>query len=360
MINSKIKTKALLKKLPKVLLHTHLEGSIPEKTLSRISKRNNIELPFPVKRNQIKKLVCQGKWDYFFKTYFIIAKCFVNKNDFSEAIYDYATELNKENVRHVEIHCTPWIHISRGLKTNDIASGLYEGIQKAKADCNISVKIIFDLIRSADEKVSEITKWMIELPRKHFTAIGISGGPNSIPYNNYIRYCDKLRKSGYKVVAHAGELEGADSISSVINELNVDRVCHGIRAFEDQQLLSRIIKEKIHLEFCPSSNDCLGISNYKNKYINSFLKAGGNCSINTDDEFFFDTSIIKEYNLLIDILNLNSRDIQFLINNSIKSSFMSNKSKVKLLKEAEKIILYHNQKIQRTQKTAPLGVIRVK
>ncbi len=39
---------------------------------------------------------------------------------------------------------------------------------------------------------------------------------------------------------------------------------------------------------------------------------------------------------------------------------MSNKSKVKLLKEAEKIILYHNQKIQRTQKTAPLGVIRVK
>lgn len=48
----KITTKALLKKLPKVLLHTHLEGSIPEKTLRRISKRNKIELPFPVKRNE--------------------------------------------------------------------------------------------------------------------------------------------------------------------------------------------------------------------------------------------------------------------------------------------------------------------
>ncbi len=354
MTNYNIKTKELLKKLPKVLLHTHLEGSIPARTLRRISKRNKIELSFPVQKRYIKKLVCQKKWDYFLKTYFEIATCFENKNDFSEAIYDYTTELNKNNVRHAEVHCTPWIHLCRGLKANEISEGLIEGIEKAKTDYNISVKIIFDLIRNTDEKAFQITEWMVRLPRKYFIALGLSGGPNSIPYDFYVKHCDILRNSGYKIVAHAGELEGADSIYSVIDVLNVDRVCHGIRSFENQSLLSRIIKEKIHLEFCPSSNYCLGIKPYKIKNINGFLKAGGNCSINTDDELFFDTNITKEYNLLIDKFNISSIELLNLMSNSIKSSFMCSNLKLKLLKETEKVIFYHNKKNQRTQKTAPL------
>jgi adenosine deaminase len=54
--------------------------------------------------------------------------------------------------------------------------------------------------------------------------------------------------------AHAGEGDGPESIWGAIRALEVDRIGHGTRAFEDPQLVDYLADEKIPLELCVISN----------------------------------------------------------------------------------------------------------
>ena len=275
--------------------------------------------------------------------YFLIASCFKDQNDFSDAIYAYAIDLHKLNIFHIEVHCTPWIHLSRGVEIDDIAIGLYNGIEKALKELPISINIIFDLIRMPEENAEKIIDWMIDLPRSHFIALGFSGGPKSIPYKHYAKFCNKVRKYGYKIVAHAGELEGADSIRSAINYLSVDRISHGTRVFDDPNLVNEVIEKNIHLEFCPTSNSCLGVKGFSLNLIKLFRKLGGNCSINTDDELLFNTNLNNEFFLLIDSLGFQDEDILYFINNSIRSSFMRKNAISVFQSKLNETLLTHNK-----------------
>lgn len=52
---------------------------------------------------------------------------------------------------------------------------------------------------------------------------------------------------------HAGEAAGADSVRCAI-EMGARRIGHGVRAFEDDALLSLLKGNQIPLELCPTSN----------------------------------------------------------------------------------------------------------
>ena len=139
----------LIIEVPKVLLHTHLEGSIPQSTLLKLCKRNKIVLPFPFDSKAVKEICRKGRWDTFLRLYLLISSCFMNRLDFYDAICDYADCLYKENIIYAELTCTPWNHYSRGVALDDIALGLYDGIEAARKKYGIDLKIIFDVNKIA-------------------------------------------------------------------------------------------------------------------------------------------------------------------------------------------------------------------
>ncbi len=288
----------MIEKLPKVLLHTHLEGSIPSTILHELSRRNRITLPFQMESDALLGTCRINGWKGFLSAFYAINSCFRTRHDFSDSIVGYGEKLARENVLHAEIHCTPWNHLSRGVSLDEISEGLFSGIEIVKGKLGISLRIIVDLVRDPSENVPFIMSWLQDLPKSHFVALGVSGGPESVPLENFRPVFHKARDIGLGLVAHAGELEGPRSIIIALKDLNVNRICHGVRALEDDTVLNQAKSAGIHFELCPTSNKILGIGQDGYISIASMLNSGANCSVNTDDELLFGTTLTKELNIL--------------------------------------------------------------
>ena len=55
-------------------------------------------------------------------------------------------------------------------------------------------------------------------------------------------------------MAHAGEEGPPEYVWEALDLLKVNRIDHGVRSEEDEQLMARLINEKMPLTVCPLSN----------------------------------------------------------------------------------------------------------
>ena len=67
------------------------------------------------------------------------------------------------------------------------------------------------------------------------------------------------KRAGLLSAPHGGELGGPRSVRECLDELDADRVGHGVRAVEDPYLMERIATQGVTLEVCPTSNVGLGV-----------------------------------------------------------------------------------------------------
>jgi hypothetical protein len=61
------------------------------------------------------------------------------------------------------------------------------------------------------------------------------------------------------ILAPAGEEGGPENIQSVVQDLKVDRIDHGVRCLDDPQLVAALEDSGIALTVCPLSNLCLKV-----------------------------------------------------------------------------------------------------
>lgn len=184
--------------IPKIILHTHLEGSIPPETLDLLSLRNKVSLSFNPASKSIYKSIETHNWPTFRKIYFEICSCFMTHEDFRDALLSYGIKLHRENVVYVEILFSPWKHLSRGVQLEELSKGFISAIDQLENTYGIVVKMICDLVRHQDENCIEILDWLKELPRKYFVGVGISGGSNAVQRVNYMKYCEKAKNNDFK------------------------------------------------------------------------------------------------------------------------------------------------------------------
>lgn len=307
--------------MPKLLLHSHLEGSIPSETLKLLSERNNVEFQLCAINRKKDSTDFNLNWNEFRSLFSSITSCFKTADDFHDAVFGYADSLACENTIYAELHFSPWKHILRGINLDQIAIGLTSGIEHARREYGVNIKMICDIVRHKHENVSVILDWFYDLPKEKFVAIGISGGPDRLPRKLFVDHCQKAKDRGYGVIVHAGEMEGPESIRVAMQYLGADRICHGIKAARDPDLLAKIVTSNTHLELCPTSNRIMGID-LDFSLTQKIISSGVSCSINTDDELVFCTNLSKEFCTLINEKIIKFHDVFILQRNAINAALM--------------------------------------
>ena len=138
---------------------------------------------------------------------------------------------------------------------------------------------------------------------------------------------------GLKLVAHAGEEGPAGYIWSALDNLNVERIDHGIRALDDSELVARLIETKMPLTVCPLSNVKLRVfDNMSQHTILTMLDLGLCVCVNSDDPSYFGGYITENFNALVDPLSLSKKQAIRLVENSISSSFAADDRKLTMIK----------------------------
>ena len=99
-----------------------------------------------------------------------------------------------------------------------------------------------------------------------------------------------------KLKAHLGEFGGAARLRDHADRLGVSEIQHGIAAAESEDVMSWLVRNRVRLNVCPSSNVMLGAaSSLASHPIRVLVDHGVEVTINTDDPIIFGQSVSQEY-----------------------------------------------------------------
>jgi adenosine deaminase len=331
------KMEQLVTEIPKVELHLHLEGAIPEETLFNLIQRQGRE-PSIKNLDDLRRKLTYTDFAHFIEVWTWKNTFIKEEKDFEEIAYRVLDDLSKQNVKYVEAFYSPGDYWRQGLSVPGITECLIKGKERAYRDFGIQSELIIDLIRDHGPKRSmqyleEVTAFL----GKGLIGIGLGGSEESFPADPYASVYEEARKRGFRLTAHAGEVAGPKSIWAVIEKLGVERIGHGVRAHEDPQIVSLLKERQIPLEMCVISNVKTGVCKSVEAHpIKQYLQKGLMVTVNSDDPTMFNTSISQEYSVLAQKLGFTVSDLKRLSLNGIDASFMSDDVKKSMKFQFEK------------------------
>ena len=188
----------------------------------------------------------------------------------------------------------------------------------------IQIEFLFLVPRSLpDELIEKDTRRCVFLAQENgISGISIAGLESHMPASRFARMCRELKDNGLGIEIHAGELGGPEEVREALDVGFADRIGHGIRAFEDEDLVARLCDEQVHLEFCPTSNLKMGAArSFTQHPIGRARDLGMNFSINTDDPGAFGCSMNSEFGLVNKYFSFSKDDFSKVARNSLASRF---------------------------------------
>ena len=128
-----------IKKIKKVELHLHLDGSVSIPTLQIISNKTEEEL----KKEMIANEKCKNLSEYLTK-FDLPISYMQTKENLKIISKELVDNLEKENVIYAEIRFAPMFHTQKGLTYNEIVEAVLEGLNSNKNINEISNIVGYD------------------------------------------------------------------------------------------------------------------------------------------------------------------------------------------------------------------------
>lgn len=314
---------AFARRMPKVELHVHLEGSIQPGTLLRLAERRRVSLPATDERG-VRDWFDFRDFEHFVQIYLICCQCLRDPEDFQEVARDLLSEQSRQNVLCFEAHFTIGTHLANGANGGEVADALSEVISEGEQKYGIKMSLIPDIVRNlGPARADQTLEWALDHRQRGVVALGLSGF-ESEPDEPFAEHFRVAAAEGLRRVAHAGEQGGPESILSVLGVCLAERIGHGIAAVEAPDLLERLRAEKLPLEVCPTSNICLGVvSDLQSHPFDRLLRAGVPVTLNTDDPTFFDTTLTDEYLRVAEAFGYGERELAGIAWAALQHAFLS-------------------------------------
>ena len=313
---------AWLDELPKVELHLHLEGSMSPATVRSLVDRHGDDMTW-VWPDGVPEHFTFDDFPHFGRQYIAGLSLLKTSDDIATVTDDLAAALAAQRVRYAEITTTAFTHFAGGTTAADYSAGLDEGRRRAAAR-GVEIGWVVDIPRDLERPDSTATIDFLEgaAAPAGVVAIGLGGYEVGFPAADWVDQFARARAIGLPAVPHAGETEGAASITAAIADLGAVRIGHGVRCLEDPDLVHRIVDEGIFLEVCPTSNLLLGVvDRIEDHPLPALLEAGIRLCVNTDDPGWFDTTLTRELTIASELLGVSKADHVRLQRDALAASY---------------------------------------
>jgi adenosine deaminase len=337
----------IIRKLPKVDLHCHLDGSVRPMTLFEVAKKHKFKLPTN-DPEKFKKYVqvsedCQSLTDFLEKFEFFYE--FLKFPDVVERIaYELCEDVSKENIKYFEVRFVPYLQSSKNFSPEDVLKKALKGLIAGSNDFSVDFGVILCIYRSLSDEINWQT---LKLAEKYYgkgvVGIDLAGDESKYPTEKFSEFLSFAKKRKIPITCHAGEAAGAESIKAAI-KLGANRIGHAVHLIEDEKLYKKVKENKIPLEICLTSNvQTQVVSSYSEHPFKKFFEDGLKVTLNTDDRGVSGIDLTHEYLIAHKKYNLRISDLMRIAMNGIDALFISpidrDNLKKKFKEEIEEILL---------------------
>lgn len=328
---------SFIKAMPKVELHVHMEGSIQPETLLTLAKRNGVELP-ATDIDGLKEWYAFKDFDHFIQIYLTICRCICTADDIELIAKEFLVGQAKQNIIYTEATYTAQTHYDNyGISFEDQLAALNRAKAWAEKELNVSMNLVIDISRHVDsEKGNQVADWVVSGKNRGVVALGLGGPEAGNPPEKFAEAFAIAKAAQMASVPHAGEVAGPESVRGALDVLDAVRIGHGVRCFEDPELVTLLKERQIPLEVCPTSNICLKVfPDLKHHILPKLVEAGLYVTINSDDPPMFNTSLTHEFQTICDHFGYGPEQLKTFVLNAANAALLDNEEKAKLVARCE-------------------------
>ena len=290
----------LLQRMPKAELHIHIEGSLEPELIFALAQRNGVNLPH-ASVQALRQAYAFTDLQSFLDLYYAGASVLLQEEDFFDMAMAYFRQAATDGVVHAEVFFDPQTHTARGVAMGTVIQGLARARQEAERALGLSSALILCFLRHLSEDDAFATLEAALPLREQFIGVGLDSSERGHPPEKFARVFERCRSLGLHLVAHAGEEGPPAYIRTALEQLQVQRIDHGVRCVDDPALVAELARRQIPLTVCPLSNVKLRVyPDMAAHRLPQLLQAGLCVTVNSDDPAYFGGYVGENYRALFE------------------------------------------------------------
>ncbi|MCU1484502.1 MAG: adenosine deaminase [Actinomycetia bacterium] len=320
-----------LRRLPKVELHCHVEGTLRPSTVADLAKKHGMTLPTP----DVDELYSYETIYEFLEVFRFVNSTVIDRDDFARIAYESLEDgVTLGNLKYREMFFNPTLHTPRGVDMATIVNGFADGIKAAEVDYGVRCFLIADVYRQDDPAMAlAMTEDVLANRVPELVGLGMDGAEAPDPPEKFVDSYRLAGNAGLRLTSHASEDAPPVNITTCLDVLGCERIDHGYHILSDEAVVARCRDEGIHFTCCPTSTAVVyGWPDLTAHPIKGMIEAGLKVHLNSDDPTMFRTDIGKEY---VDFIGQNDYSPELakeLVHNGVDATWLSDDEKAAMHK----------------------------
>ena len=200
--------KQVLKSLPKVLLHEHLDGVLRPTTIIELAKEvNYLELP----NGNAEELAQwffqganQGSLPKYLEGFAHTIAVMQTEEALERVAYEQAEDLSQDGVVYFETRFAPIFHTRKGLSHQQIVSAVLKGLERGRKDFGIASGLIICAMRNMDVSL-EMAELAVDFRERGVVGFDLAGEEGGYPPKKHVDAFHYIQRQNFNITIHAGE-----------------------------------------------------------------------------------------------------------------------------------------------------------
>lgn len=329
--------RSLLRRLPKVLLHEHLDGVLRPATVIALAEDcGYAELPTR-DPNELARWFHQGANQGSLAKYLEGFRHTIAVTQTEAALdrvaYEQAEDLSRDGVVYYETRFAPLFHTTKGLTHQQVVAAVLKGMARGRRDFGVQSGLIICAMRNMNVSL-EMAELAVDFRERGVVGFDLAGEEGGYPPKKHVDAFHYIQRENFNITVHAGEGFGKESIWQAIQYCGAHRIGHGTRLIDDiavaggravklGDLAQYVLDKRIPLELCLLSNVHTGAAPSLEQHPFKILyQEKFRVTLNTDNRLMSNTSMTKEFEAAAETFGLTLDDFEKITVNAMKSAFL--------------------------------------
>jgi adenosine deaminase len=328
---------SLLRSLPKVLLHEHLDGVLRPQTVIALAERAGYhELPTKddtALAEWFHQGANQGSLAKYLEGFRHTIAVTQTEEALERVAYEQAEDLSRDGVVYYETRFAPLFHTTRGLTHQQVVSAVLKGMARGRQDFGVQSGLIICAMRNMNVSL-EMAELAVDFRERGVVGFDLAGEEGGYPPKKHVDAFHYIQRENFNITVHAGEGFGKESIWQAIQYCGAHRIGHGTRLIDDiavangkavklGDLAQYVLDKRIPLEICLLSNVHTGATPSLEQHPFRILyQEKFRVTLNTDNRLMSNTTMTREFEAAAETFGLTLEDFEKITINAMKSAFL--------------------------------------
>ncbi|MZG18821.1 adenosine deaminase, partial [Streptomyces sp. SID5914] len=229
-----------LRRLPKAVLHDHLDGGLRPATVVELAENVGHTLPTTDPEELAAwyyEAANSGDLVRYIATFEHTLAVMQNREGLLRTAEEYVLDLAADGVVYGEVRYAPELNTRGGLSMREVVETVQEGLatgmaKAAAAGTPVRVGTLLCGMRMFD-RVREAADLAVAFRDAGVVGFDIAGAEDGFPPADHLDAFEHLRRENVPFTIHAGEAHGLPSIHQALQVCGAQRIGHGVRITDD-------------------------------------------------------------------------------------------------------------------------------